>query len=282
VMSLGDNYWGNSGYKFTPLQDEIWYIIYLEDWLFGGVSLNISAWDLNDNQVIVDSGTTLIIVDNQVMTATQNLLTGLCSTTNLVGVCGLTYNNSIFNSNCFLMTPAQVNAFPNMTISMYGSPNFPLTISPWQYLWQGAGIPNYFCMGIQEMDGLPIILGDVFLQNFHVVFDRYQDAVGFGALTGCPNSTLNSLPQFPQVHQTSLPVKETVKKPEKSKFIKQNDNAEKKSHKKTDKKDVKKYGKKSDKKTDPNVGVNFPKSSNAAPKPFKNGAPKFPKRASIY
>jgi hypothetical protein len=87
-----------------------------------------------------------------------------------------------------------------------------LTIFPQDYLWQGAGIPGYYCLGIQEMgmalslsfallrilrcrrlipsfsyslDGLPVILGDVLIQRFHVVFDLQQDAVGFGPLSSC-------------------------------------------------------------------------------------------------
>jgi hypothetical protein len=34
--------------------------------------------------------------------------------------------------------------------------------------------------------GLPVIIGDVFMQRYHVVFDKYEDRVGFGPLSSCP------------------------------------------------------------------------------------------------
>jgi hypothetical protein len=85
------------------------------------------------------------------------------------------------------MTPAQLAQFPPLTIALYEIA--PLTIYPIDYLWQGAGIPGYYCLGIMAMDNsFPIILGDVFMQRFHVVFDRDEGYVGFGNLSTCPTS----------------------------------------------------------------------------------------------
>lgn len=186
VLNLGQDFSKDSRFQWTPIQQDVWYTVYIEDWLFGGVSLGISAYDLNWNGVIVDSGTTLIIVDQQINAAIQKLFYSYCPTVKLPGICGLPLNASLFGNQCFQMTNQQVNQFPNMTISMYNeNANFPLTISPSDYLWQGAGVPGYYCLGIQEMDGLGVILGDVLIQAFHVVFDVAQDAVGFGPLSSC-------------------------------------------------------------------------------------------------
>jgi len=77
-------------------------------------------------------------------------------------------------------------SFPPLTLVLKGTKG--LTISPFDYLWQGTGVPGEYCLGIQAMDGLPVIIGDVFIQAYHVVFDRNKDLVGFGPLSSCPSA----------------------------------------------------------------------------------------------
>jgi len=47
------------------------------------------------------------------------------------------------------MTTAQVNQFPTLSIK-FETAGY-LSILPQDYLWQGAGIPGTYCMGIQAM-----------------------------------------------------------------------------------------------------------------------------------
>jgi len=149
-------------------------------------SLGISEHTMNENGVIVDSGTTLFIVNPAMFTTIQNYLQALCKSVPLVGICGVSFNNSIFNNNCFLMTPAQVAQYPSLSVTLAGTTD--LAIPQTAYLWQGAGIPGYYCFGIQAAKKLPVILGDVFIQNYNVAFDRNKGKVGFGPLSSCPKS----------------------------------------------------------------------------------------------
>jgi hypothetical protein len=41
-------------------------------------------------------------------------------------------------------------------------------------------------MGMQAMDGLGIIVGDIFMQRYHVAFDKNNGKIGFGPLSSCP------------------------------------------------------------------------------------------------
>jgi hypothetical protein len=185
ILELGTDYSKDNRFVWTPIQQDQWYTVYIYDIKLGNNSIGISAWDLNWNGVIVDSGTTLLIVSTQIMTAIQNEITSLCAKTPLVGVCNVPSNQTLFDGLCYPMTAAQVNQFPTLSIK-FETAGY-LSILPQDYLWQGAGIPGTYCMGIQAMDGgLPVIIGDVFMQRYHVVFDQYEDRVGFGPLSSCP------------------------------------------------------------------------------------------------
>jgi hypothetical protein len=184
VLELGVDYSKNSNFKWTPITDEEWYGVDIEDILVGETSIGFSWWDLNWNGVIVDSGTTLLIVPSDIFGAIQTVFTNLCSKVKLAGICGLPANETLFAGQCYNMTVQQVKQFPTFSINFYQLG--PLPIQPIDYLWQGTGIPGQYCMGIQAMDNLPIIIGDVFMQRYHVVFDKNTDKIGFGPISTCP------------------------------------------------------------------------------------------------
>eukprot|EP01124_Arcella_intermedia_P008645 TRINITY_DN154_c0_g1_i1.p1 TRINITY_DN154_c0_g1~~TRINITY_DN154_c0_g1_i1.p1 ORF type:complete len:441 (+),score=70.18 TRINITY_DN154_c0_g1_i1:55-1323(+) len=186
IMSIGDDYSADPRFQWTPIEQEQWYTVTLNDWLMGSQSLGLSSYDLNYDGVIVDSGTTLLIVDTQILGAIQKVLVSNCTQNPLVGVCNVAAGQGLFDGKCFNLTDQQVSAFPPLTLMLQGTKG--LTISPFDYLWQGTGVPKQYCLGIQAMDDLGVIIGDVFMQAFHVVFDRNKDLVGFGPLSSCPSS----------------------------------------------------------------------------------------------
>jgi len=187
ILELGVSYKGGPGFVWTPIEDYLWYSIEMEDLKVNGKSIGVSWYDINWNGVIVDSGTTLVIVPSDVLDALHQSFLALCPTVNLVGVCNVDKGKSLFDQLCFPMTQDQVNQFPTLDFPLKNIATLPL--SPQYYLWQGAGIPGYYCLGIQFFDDdLPLILGDVLLQAYHVNYDNYNGYVGFGPRESCPKS----------------------------------------------------------------------------------------------
>lgn len=68
-------------------------------------------------KVIVDSGTTLIIVPYWIMDPIKKIFTGLCSSNPLVGICNVQTGKSLFDGECYSMTAKQVASFPSMSFS---------------------------------------------------------------------------------------------------------------------------------------------------------------------
>ncbi len=79
ILSLGVNYTSDSRFQWTPIAQDQWYEVTVNDIKFGDVSLGISSWDINWNGVIVDSGTTLFIVSSQIFTAMRKVLEASCA-----------------------------------------------------------------------------------------------------------------------------------------------------------------------------------------------------------
>ena len=164
VLSLGVDYSKDSRFKWTDISDEIWYSVVVNDIKFGGKSIGMDYYYLNYGYggPIVDSGTTLFIVTTTIMAAIRTTIEGFCKTvitpshtlthsslslthshsaqTPLVGVCNVKQNQSLFDGQCFTMTPAQVNAFPLLTVTLPGVGD--LAVPPSNYLWQGTGVPG--------------------------------------------------------------------------------------------------------------------------------------------
>jgi hypothetical protein len=84
------------------------------------------------------------------------------------------------------MNAAQMQAFPDINIVLDQGPF--LTMKGPDYLFEGTNVTGVWCLGIQIYDSLPVIIGDVVMQNYHVVFDKQASQVGFGPLSGCPTS----------------------------------------------------------------------------------------------
>jgi len=192
VMEIGTDYQGNDAYDWTKVSGDDWYSVEMEDLFVNGQSVGVSKFDLNSQGVIADSGTTLFIVSKKVMDAVQTHLVSLCSSTNnLPGVCNSTATETLFNGYCFPMNQSQINMFPNISTSLKDMKS-QIVIPPQAYLWEGAGIEGVFCFGLQyvpDTDGsLPLILGDIVLSNYHVVFDRKENMLGWADLSTCPTA----------------------------------------------------------------------------------------------
>lgn len=189
VLSLGVDYSKNTAFQWTPITNETYYQVGLTAVAIGGAPLDIPANQLKLS--IVDSGTTELAFSPAVFNEVYNAFEALCSTTQLVGVCGVTNpNDNIFGSNglCYAMTQAQINAYPTLQLSFQGISS-PLVVTPSQYLFPYTSEGQTDICGGIGSSGQPgiNILGDVFMSGYHVVFDRKNLKIGFGSTSTCPN-----------------------------------------------------------------------------------------------
>jgi len=184
VLSLGVDHSKDPNFKWTPVVQEEWYVVEINDIKVGNQSIGYSWFWLNQNSIIVDSGTTLLIVPSDIFGAIQKLFVALCSKVNLPGVCNAPKSSNIFEGACIPMTPQQLQLFPTFSINFPGIGDLP--IQPIDYLWQGAGVPGTYCLGIYSMDNIGIIIGDIFMQRYHIAFDKNLDRIGFAPIATCP------------------------------------------------------------------------------------------------
>jgi len=186
-MDFGVNYQGYSGFEWTYINTgyNTYYIVSLNVMAVSGQSLDGNPADFGTT--IVDSGTTLIILPPKLYSAFVANLYESCSTSHLVGICqNVTNNKTLFDGACYSMSQSELDAFPTLSFTFDGTT--PLNVPPQGYLYSLNGT---YCMGIQNSGNTTkgTILGDIFIQNFHTVFDLVQAEVGFGPLTSCPTAT---------------------------------------------------------------------------------------------
>jgi len=182
AMDFGVNYQGASGYSWTSIAQPLYYVVNLESMAVNGQNLGFSSSSFG--QSFVDSGTTLLYVPQPVYNAFSQALEGMCSSTFLVGICNATSNHTLLSGACVKMTQAELSAFPTVSFTLSGTPA--LDVSPDAYLYTPDNVVR--CMGIQNGGNVTqgTILGDVFMTNFHTVFDIAAKQVGFGPLSSCP------------------------------------------------------------------------------------------------
>jgi len=166
---------------YTPITLQHWYNIELLDILIGQYSIGVDPFMYyTTNDVIgtfVDSGTSILLTSPYAYSQLQaTFQSHFC---NVDGVCG---NNTIFDGCQEL---SSVSSFPDIQFTFAGMPgqnNFTLAVPPSSYLMKHG--PAY-CLAIQSVFGVGNVLGDVFMENYYVVFDKQNLRLGFGKQANC-------------------------------------------------------------------------------------------------
>jgi hypothetical protein len=169
--------------KYTPLIKETYYVISNPTFSIKGVAINSAT----SSTTIVDSGTTLLLVPADIHTAIQSQLetvatqAGLADKfpTNFWGV------NAKDISVRAELSDSDVASFPAITVtvpSSSGSGDLELDVTPQTYFRKTSTGAYYF--GIRPGSNLTT-LGQVFMENFTVIFDRANTQIGFAPITGC-------------------------------------------------------------------------------------------------
>jgi len=182
VMDIGVNYQGASGFNWTNIITDLYYIVELNELAVAGQSVATSGF----GQSIVDSGTTLLILTSSVYSAfassVQNSSACSNSSSNSSSIC-----SGLFGGSCLQLTESEISAFPTVSFTFQGTGA--LNVPPQSYLYYSPQ-NNSYCLGIINggAGNNNTILGDIFIQNFHTVFDNSTQTVGFGPLSSCPST----------------------------------------------------------------------------------------------
>jgi len=186
VMTTGVDYSANSAFKWTNVVTRTYYTVEMLDMSVNSQSLGLASSTYSSPFCAIDSGTTLIQLPTAAFNAFYSKLKAMCATTNLVGLCGVpSVQPDIFHGYCFPMSSYQRTLYPDIQIVL-ANISTPLVITSQQYIYETQG---FYCAGIvvSSSNG-PTVLGDIFMQKFHVAFDRLNNRVGFADPSTCPTS----------------------------------------------------------------------------------------------
>ena len=77
------------------------------------------------------------------------MIIDLCTSVNLVGICGVPFIDSLFDNHCYPMTPEDVDKFPTITIIL--GEGVVLEVPKEQYLFQIVfGTETFYCLGVSQ------------------------------------------------------------------------------------------------------------------------------------
>jgi len=101
-------------------------------------------------EVVVDTGTNVLLLNDKGFKAFKQSLQSFCSKP-LPGVCNLPSGKTIFDGLCFNMTAAQVASFPTVSLAMPssgGSGDIHIDMPSWTYIVEQTPGSGQFCLGV--------------------------------------------------------------------------------------------------------------------------------------
>jgi hypothetical protein len=137
------------------------------------VSIKVNA------AAILDTGTNILLLPTKVMSALEQ---NMCADSALAKCSDVWANGG---ANCQDLTEAQVDAYPNLTMSLGGG-GTSLEMSSRDYLLQGSPLATsagQYCLGIRDggsAGGSGFIIGDTTMRNYYLVFDLAEKKIGWG------------------------------------------------------------------------------------------------------
>ncbi|EGC38316.1 hypothetical protein DICPUDRAFT_96947 [Dictyostelium purpureum] len=170
--------------KYTPIFDSHYYSITVTNIYVGNDSLNLAPPDLSTS--IVDSGTTLLYFSDEIFySIVRNLEEKHCE---LPGIC----NDPFWEGNCHHLEEKLISEYPTIYLEMKGmngEPSFKLEVPPDLYF---LNINGLYCFGISHMKEISVLIGDVVLQGYNVIYNRENSSIGFARTHGCSTKGNNN------------------------------------------------------------------------------------------
>eukprot|EP00163_Fabomonas_tropica_P003162 TRINITY_DN12634_c0_g1_i1.p1 TRINITY_DN12634_c0_g1~~TRINITY_DN12634_c0_g1_i1.p1 ORF type:complete len:454 (+),score=114.32 TRINITY_DN12634_c0_g1_i1:59-1420(+) len=143
---------------------------------FNSVTIGTQVQAPVQNQIIIDSGTNVLLLEDAMFDFIKDTIKAQCSSSSLHGVCDVpSGSKDLFSGGCFTFTEAQKAAFPNITLNLQGAN---LTLSGDDYLVDHP-TKSETCYGISNTGSTFNIIGDAVMQNYYVIFDRDNSRLGW-------------------------------------------------------------------------------------------------------
>jgi hypothetical protein len=170
---------------WTPITQETYYVIKTNDIYVGDFSLKLANYPVIQNNTIVDSGTTLLLVPQVVLDQLRDTFQRVYP--RLPGIGG---SQTIFNGYCLLGEDI-IKDYPDIHFDFPGAGR--VTLKPEHYFLSLATPSKQAekCLGIGVGSYSGIILGDIFMQAFNVIFDRQNKQMGFAPVKDCATYNVN-------------------------------------------------------------------------------------------
>lgn len=171
--------------KYTAITDESYYVIAPARLSVNGTETGTTG----EGKTIVDSGTTLVLLPSDAHRLIHQQLEAAAELAGLKEKIPDGFWDRISSDISVHadLTEADIKTFPPVMLSIPGSgeaESIDLEMKPQRYFRKGSG-GVYF--GIRAHHGALAILGQVFMENFDVVFDRANKRIGFAPIQGCGN-----------------------------------------------------------------------------------------------
>jgi len=171
--------------SYVPMEVDRWYNLNILDIIIGNTSIGVNpiAYKTTNDVIgsFVDSGTTLLICNSLIYSEIQSSFQNeqFC---HLPGLCG---EDSFFNNQCLEASKiGDLSEYPDVTIAIAGY-NYNVSYFPIPATSYLIELNGYICFGIEETTSVGIVLGDVFMENYYIVFDRSKLQVGFANVADC-------------------------------------------------------------------------------------------------
>lgn len=189
VMDLGwyDKNKFDGELQWAPVVKQHWYNLDFKSMLVGNVTLDIPEFlfNLRNDGIggFPDSGTTTVLVSPYAFQTFSSFMQA--NYANLQP-----YLNELLAGNCVTLNDTTIiSQFPRVSFTVRSTKadgsTFAIGLDGADYVMEAQPGSNQYCLGISGVPSIGVIIGDIALARYYVVYDRHQARVGFAPIKKC-------------------------------------------------------------------------------------------------